>query len=380
MRIGISILLVLTTLGLVTIAEGSGIDDDQSGSRQALDVDKVEAKQRKEMCEYLTQAGRPPTEYIVSKFSRHDLVIVGENHQIHENCRLIADMIEMLYQRAGVRLLLSEFVRNRNTERLNGLLTAEKWNEQAILEIMRDWAWPTWGFKEYRDIFHAAWRCNQNRPEKATPFRVVGLDNDWDQWEYGWQKKSKMEQFQDRLAREEHLVAVAEREVFGAEQKALVHIGYSHSLTGHGLRFGTVLTKNHGDRVFQVVLHPELPARRGTAQLTKLLESLWNEAGAKPVGFDVKGSPLSVLRDRECVFWNYLKNGHFEELAQGYIVLAPVDKLNKVTWIPGFISEAQFERALAVALAARWTNKGECQTAEDLDRCMQQHFPGPGKD
>jgi len=362
--------LVAVGMALV-LAVGIGRAEDV----EPIDVDAVTPAQREAMCAYLKQAGKTPVQYVQGKFAEHDLVILGETHQVYETCRLVSDLVEPLYQRAGVRLLLTEFVRNRNSERLHELLTAETWDAEAVHDVMRDWAWPTWGFAEYRDILHAAWKVNRARPEGTAPFRVVGLDNDWNQYAYAWSGLSRKDKFENRMAREEHLVAVAEREAFAAKQKALVHIGFSHSLTGHGIRFGTVLTKNHGDRVFQVVMHSKLPARGGVAPLTGLLESIWVEAGSQPVGFDVVGSPLGMLRDRSCVFWNYLKNGRFQEMAQGYVLLAPVDALHKTTWIPGFINEAQFERARKVAVAARMAKEDEFDSAETLDACLQRLFP-----
>jgi len=369
------------SLALALLAAGGvGNAQDDEPRFPTVDVGQVSDEQRAEMDEYLAEAGRFPIEYVVSKFAGHDLVIVGENHQIHENCRFVADLIEPLYRQGEVRLLLSEFVRNRNTARLNELLTAAAWNEQGVLDVMRDWAWPTWGFQEYRDIYQAVWKVNRDREEGAPPFRVVGLDDEWDQYEYAWGGMSRTEKFESQVAREEHLVAVAEREEFAAEAKALVHIGYSHSFTNHGIRFGTVLTRNHGDRVFQIVLHPELPAQRGPAPLTRFLEDRWKEAGTIPVGFDVLGSPLGALRDEECVLWGYFANGRFEELAQGYVFLAPITEQHPTTWIPGFINEAQFERAYAVAQKARWARPGECGVPEELDACLQKCFPGPTED
>ena len=367
---------------LVTSTYAGGADgrvsEDEESTIRPIDVKTVTGAQREAMVDYLREKGRAPGKYILSKFTDHDLVIIGETHRMHENCRCISEVIAPLH-RAGVHLLLSEFVRNRNTERLNRLLTAKTWDADAIHEIMRDWAWPIWGFEEYRAIFHEAWKVNRDRPEGGPPFRIVGLDDEWDQWEYGWSDLSRKEKFEGRLKREEHLVAVAEKEVFEAKKKALVHIGYSHSLTGHGIRFGTVLTRNHGNRVFQVVLHSELPSRRGRTPLVAFLESLWKDAGAKPVGFDVMDSPLGGLRDKECVLWNYLKEGTFQEFALGYVFIAPLDDLNKATWIEGFIDEADFERARKVAIAAGMAKEDECETPQTLDACMQRLYPGPKK-
>jgi len=64
-------------------------------------------------------------------------------------------------------------------------------------------------------------------------------------------------------------------------------------------------------------------------------------------------------------------------LMQGYMYLRPLADLRKVTWVEGFINDAMFEKANAVAVKMRWAKKGECNNAAELDRKMAEHFPGP---
>ena len=79
-----------------------------------------------------------------------------------------------------------------------------------------------------------------------------------------------------------------------------MHVGYSLSITCHGVRLGTVLYKKYGDRLFQVMLHQKIGTLAGKpSHLTRLLERLYAAAGARPLAFDVKGTPFANLTDSQ---------------------------------------------------------------------------------
>ncbi len=300
--------------------------------------------------ESLQQNGKPAVDYLVAKFERHDLLLLGEEHGIRQNCGFIAASLEPLYHRAGVRVLATEFARTSNAERVEQLVNADEFDHDQALAIMRDYAWPTWGYQQYLDILEAAWRLNSTLPPDAEPFRVVPIDSGWSQHDLFYKNMSPVERFNVMMDRERHMTDVLKREVLSPGRKAITHVGFLHTLTAQGKRLGTVLRNEYGDRVAQVCLHHKFSDPRGASSVSRLIDRVFEEYDAGPVGFDVAGTPFAKLRDPRNQAFTFGGNRTFAELAEGYIVLAPLDELRPVTWIDGFITEENFEEALEVAV------------------------------
>ena len=322
---------------------------------------------------YLSEAGRPPVDYIVHCFEKHDLVLLGEVHQIRENCLFVADLVRPCYERAGVRVLASEFVRQRDQERVDRLVLGERWDQKLSTALLRDLPWPTWGFAEYQSILRAVWRLNHSLDASAEKMCVVGIDSDWSQVEM-WRSESPSERFQLLVDREQTMVSALEEGAINPGLKAIVHLGWNHSITCQGIRCGTVLRKRYGKRVFQVALHQDF----GPAMRT-FLEALFAKRSGKAQGFDVVGSPFAKLRDSRSPLFRRVPRFGLSQLAEGYVFLARTSDLHKVSWIPGHIDPAHFEDARFIALKMKWIKKGECKSARDLDQRMGMLFPSPRK-
>jgi hypothetical protein len=246
------------------------------------------------------------------------------------------------------------------------------------LRISREYAWPTWGFREYMDILKSVWRLNSTLGGKD-PMRIVGLDSDWDQYE-NWCGKSRtaMEDFNDNLAREDHLAKTLET-ALETKDKALVHIGHAHSLVKFKPRFAQVLNEKYGDKVFQVTLHQDLPGNKGKMTLLPLIESAAKENGGAPVAFDVAGSPFGELSDAHCVYFKHPDIKTFADLAEGYVFLAPTRALSKVTWASDFIEENNYERAKGIALKMKWIREGEVSNPKELNEALSRRFNGESR-
>jgi hypothetical protein len=233
---------------------------------------------------------------------------------------------------------------------------------------------PLGGFREYLDIFRAAWQLNLSRPSDTPPFLVLGMDDEWDQLDQLTDKNPKSG-FEKRMAREKHLIRVVRSATFEKGQKAVVHVGRDHSITCQGERLGAVLSREYGDRLFQVVLHHEYQGRNQPAPMTSFLDAIFAESGAQPVGLDLRGSPFANLVDKECVYWLAVPSAGLADFAQGYVFLRPIADLTRVSWIDGFVDSSNFARALPVAEEMGWSTKGECSNPECLDGKMKKKFP-----
>jgi uncharacterized iron-regulated protein len=342
------------------------------GDSNAVVIEDVSQINTKPYVETLRTSGKPPMEYLVAKFKAHDLVLLGEEHGVRENCELVASVLEPLYRRAGVRVLATEFVRTSNSERVNRLVTGKAYDRDLSLAIMRDYAWPTWGYQEYMDILEAAWRLNASLPEDAEPLRIVPLDSDWSQHDLFFKHTSQRDRFDIMLERERHMVRTLDDQILTPGHKALVHLGYLHSIVSQGERVGTVLRKKHGDRVFQVCLHHRFSDPRSLSNVGKLIEKVVQESGDHPLGFDVVGTPFGHLHDPKNMAFTFGEKRTFDKLAEGYIVLKPVHKLHPVHWIDGFIVESNFKEALDVAEKMGQADPKRDDTPEKLDARLKK--------
>ena len=364
------------------------------GSIDVRDLDTLESDI---FLTYLQNNGKKPVDYIVDKFKNHDVVILGEIHEVQEVCIFIADLIEPLYYRANVTCFAMEVLKNKNTHLANQLVTGDTYDEELAVDILRDAAWPIWGFQEYIDILRAIWLLNQKIAPDSQKFMVLGMDSDWDAYDFfcgSWWRKG--DDFYKMIRRDKFMAKVVDREVLGKNIKALVQIGYAHSFTHYRMpaiqdekivrerasRFGGILYKKHQDRIFQVCLHqwhftPEIyigeePSRR--QPLGGFLEELFEMNNNAQVGFDVENSPFARLRDSESYLFTYQPYVVFSYIAQGYVFLKPLERLNKITWIKNFITDKNFDKARGICLQRDWIKTDECKTPEDLNVFLRKAF------
>ncbi len=133
--------------------------------------------------QYLEDHWQTPEEYVVSKFDNHDIVFIGEWHRILHDVELIHRLIPKLYE-AGIFNLGIEFANFVDQPKIDSLISSEIYDEQLANQIQFE-HWPWWGYKEYVDIYRAAWNLNKSLMEGSRPFRVIGLTQKTD-WSLVW--------------------------------------------------------------------------------------------------------------------------------------------------------------------------------------------------
>ncbi len=344
----------------------------------AIDVNDLAQSDNERFVTYLRERGRPPIEYVVGKFKKHDVVILGEVHRNRETCEFVSDLIDPLYHQAGVRYFAMEFLKHKNSPLANQLVTAETYDRELALRLFRDYG-EVWAFQEYMDILKAIWQVNRALPVGAQQLKVVGLDSDWDinVLRVGrpmWRIPGVILRM---TARDKFMAKVLDREVLQKGQKVCVHVGGGHDFTRYrqpmvrkgellaerSSRFGAILYEKHENRIFQIPVHP--------LHLGAFLEPLFAKNGNAPVGFDIEGSPLALLRDKKNYLFAHQKYAVFSDVAQGYVFLKPLEELHAVTWASGFVNEGNFER-FKEFLRRRGRMEEECRTPEELDERMQK--------
>lgn len=363
----------------LTLAEPQ-IQNNEPNQPHPIEVNDIKEANYSPYLSYLKEYSKTPVEYVVGKFKDHDIVILGEMHEQKENLELVRDLIEPLYHEAGVKCFAMETLKSKNIALVNRLVTSVEYDQQLALRIFRDQGWPTWGFKEYMDVIKAIWELNNKLPSKAQKVKVVPLSSDWDAYDIvsgAWTEA-------DEKAHDNHMAQILSSEVLEEGEKALVLIGYNHSFTHYKqprvkdgklvgeshARFGCILYKKYGDRIFQICLHLRQSKLTKSSELCTLvgfIETMLSLNGNQPVGFDIENSPFAQLRDRDNYYFAYQKDVLFSDIAQGYIFLKPLNKLSRVTWVNGFIDESNFERAKTIALKRGWIKPQECKTPQELD-------------
>ena len=337
--------------------------------------------------DYLRVKAQSPIDYVVEKFKDHDVVLLGEQHEIRENCKFFSDLIEPAYRRGGVRMFIWEFLKQKRSAEVNELLTAESFDEQRIVNIFRE-DYLYWGFQEYVDILRSVWVLNHSLHGGETRLKVAGMAPDVDVFTAMcgtlWQK---LPQIFTLLNAEQSYAAPIEA-ALDRHEKALVQVGYTHTFSeykqarivdGRMLgesthdRMGRLLKEKYGERVFQVSLHVrqdqvEPYTAKVTTPLIQFLETLYAENGDTAIGFDILNSPFALLRDTSGEYFKFQRYVTFSDIAQGYIILKPIEQLSCVKWITGFVDDSDFQHLRAYALQRKYIGESECKSPDQLDR------------
>jgi len=315
----------------------------------------------------------PPLEYLISKCNKHQVVILGEMHEIRDNLLFLIDAIPVLYERGKVTCIGLGVCNSEDNAKIERLVTAPEYDEKLALEIARSQNWGIWGFKEYWDVLRAVWELNQRVPRGQPKMRVIGIDRKMNAILF-FKKEKGMLKDPDELAafkkqlplfekRDQLMAEQIETEIISKGERGVVLVGNMHAFTHYRqpggkdgkfvsewARMGYILYEKHGEKIFQITLHLHYaspatvdPTYRGDKPvLTDLIEAIMERRGNVPVGFDVFASPLATIRDSGSYLFHYQPKVIFAEVCRGYIFLAPRKELGHCQWIKDFVSQEMF--------------------------------------
>jgi len=326
----------------------------------------LDAKIGAELKSYLDTHKQTPTDYVVSKFADHDVVILGEYHRIKENVTLIQELIPPCYIN-GVHTLATEFARREDQHLIDSLLSGTSYNETLARQITFN-QFSFWGFQEYVDIFKAAWQFNQTLPDSAPRFRILGM-NDSPEWSY---IQTEADRDNAEIKKKvwqgggEHLWAKVVTDAVASGEQVLVYCGIHHGFSGYEQpivndgkfirfeteRLGNFVKKTLGDRVMTVYLHAIWPPKDGYGGIYVYaadgqIDALMKELGPTyyPVGFDLQDTPFGLLTGENSVYSQGYENFTISKFADGWIFQCPISQYHGVTPIEGFINGNNYERA-----------------------------------
>jgi hypothetical protein len=337
-----------------------------AGCERGAGPPRLEPAAQATLATWLTDHGKPPTDYVVGSFGSHDVVFLGEVHRVKHDVLFVQALFEPLY-RAGIRTFATEFARREDQNRIDSLLAAPEWDERLARAIVFD-QFVEWGYQEYVNLFRAAWDLNHELEPRAPRFRVLGV-NDSPDWS---QVRTRRDLDDDAIKAkvwrgggERHWADVILNAV-GTGEKVLVYSGIHHAFTGfrHPIviggkrvnfedrRMGNYVFRALGKRAMTVFLHAPWPGVNGMddkwgypadGYIDALMLSL--PSGPRAVGFDLVESPFDSLQVRNTLYANGYDDFRLSTFCDGWIYTKPISAYQGVTPIRDWINTENVARA-----------------------------------
>jgi hypothetical protein len=316
------------------------------------------------MVSWLSQNGHSPADYVVSSFKDHDIVFLGEYHRVKHDPMFVQSLIPELYDN-GIYTLGMEFACAVDQDRIDRLIKAPRYNETLAIDILRN-QYYYWAYREYADIFRAAWKLNSKLSENAPRFRIVGLNiyTDYVKENCGTPEERKKETKTHALG-DRTMAETIKREILTKGGKALIYCGSHHAFTRYHqlwsaprgwqpsgldaelnakekedywyhIRTGNYILDEIGNRTMTIRLHGAWSSADHENYILPCKGTLDKVAIAydKPVAFDIRGSPFEDLGDPDCDYALSYDNLTLFDLYDGYIILSPITEFEPVTVIP----------------------------------------------
>jgi len=361
----------------------SGCNNDK------LPLPELAPEQSQALEAHLNAQRLPAADYVIAQFEDHDVVFLGEYHRIRRDVVFVQELIPRLHE-AGIHLLGLEFARWRDQPLIDSLLTAADYDESLARQIFWN-EWPWWGYREYVDLLHAAWRLNRQLPADAPPLRILGLnaEKDWshvrtpaDRSDPAIMRRVFPEGDADSV-----MAATVLREVVARGERALIYSGINHAYTRFGQpffddesgapagrnrgRMGNRVHARLGDRCCTIFLHSPWPPAGGYGQpyvypADGLIDAFFADHPPPPggLGFDTRGTPFGALPGRTSLWGR--ADGAFvvADYCDGWVFLGPLSACRGVSAIEDwFAAENRREAILQVS--------NPDPRVKDLDRSVE---------
>ena len=313
--------------------------------------------------EYIKTKGIEPSQYILDKCSLFSIVLLGEDHGVRENLLFVAGLIPKLY-RAGVLNIGMEFGASEDQEQLDLLVTADRYDERKARDIMFDYN-VGWAYREYTNIYKAAWIFNRRLPRDAKKFRILNMSYifDWSKFD-GQRSPGTMKKVFLKGPIDTYRADYIEREVLNRGEKVLILTGTPHAYLKSGLPgaaeqpvdaytssdLGARLYKKYPSKVFSIILHQPFEIedmRNSQLQLPPhlIIERAMKLLGNRPVGFDLRLIPEDPLTGSRS-FTSGPPDLGLSRLFGGYIFLRPIDQLTGCTIDKHFFEKKSWENIM----------------------------------
>jgi hypothetical protein len=361
------------------------------GSGDKLPLPALDSKLAGELRLWLDKNAVSPEEYVLSKFTDHDIVFLGEMHRVRHDPLLVQALIPSLH-RHGINTLGVEFICAREQAAVDSLLAGDSYDEKLANWIF--WKqWPWWGYQEYIDILRIAWQLNHGLKPAEPRFRVVGLNARMD-FSFRWSEEDRRnpelikKAFPDGTS-DEAMAQTIRREILAKGQKALVYSGMYHAFTRFHQpiiddktgaladtvtnRMGNRIYAEIDDRCFLIYLHYPWPAEAGYSApevypAGGAIDALFAKMppDKRRVGFDVKGSPFGLLAADSSLWGRAYPGFRLDMFCDGWIFQEALSQYEGVTVVPGWFNEQNRLEAISQIANVDPRVKNRDRTVESL--------------
>jgi hypothetical protein len=350
---------------------------------------------RNELFEFIVAAHQTAEEYVIGKFSDHDIIFIGEFHRIKQHVVLIQNLIPELYEN-GVYNLGIEYALYEDQPLMDSLLTSPTYDESIAYTLLFN-QYPFWGYQEYADLFRAAWMLNKNLQEGNRPFHIVGLNvkADWSHVTSSTDRDNPevLKAVWEKGSPDEFMAATIIAEFVEKNEKALIFSGTHHAFSEYKQpcmdpvtleflgsmenRMGNLIYERIGKRAITIMLHAPwinakgyehpyvYPADGIIDALLALLPRYYRN-----VGFDVKGTPFGSLPAKTSLYKFGCDNFTFADLCDGYICQCALSAYSGVTPIKNFITDETLEEAKRQSPNPAF--KADSITADDFNTAIRR--------
>ncbi|WP_294957238.1 ChaN family lipoprotein [uncultured Flavobacterium sp.] len=314
--------------------------------------------------QYLSNNKNTPEEYIASKFAQKDIILLSEEHRVKENLQFVKNLIPVLYQNKVYNLGM-EFGASENQAQLDSLISAPEYNKDLARKLMFNYN-SGWAFKGYTDLYEAAWSFNKSLPKSSKKFRILNLSYRYDWSSFSGQRTSeKMKKVFYKGNTETYRFSIVEKEIVTKREKILILTGDVHAFTKYKFPvydslgtdfirfedgyFGNQLYAKYPRLVYSVLLHKPFSNRPDTkpnliSPADGKIEIIMEKINNTPVGFDLADTPLGKLKDNSYYSMGY-QDFTLENFYDGYIFLAPINKLSGCDIDPKFLTASNWNEA-----------------------------------
>lgn len=306
-----------------------------------------------------------PQDYIVSQFTHHQIVIIGEFHRLRHDALLVQKVLPALYK-AGVYTLAIEFANYEDQASIDALTSARTYDERLARRIALNSlvSIGLGGYQEYCDLFKAAWALNQTLPPGDRKFRVLGLNDaiDWSSMKVTADRENpELRRLVLKDSSEKNWADRLSAEVISRNEKALVYCGIHHAFTGYQQpsaanrtfkgfitsRFGNHVYKILGKKAFTIYLHAPWYPRSGyeAEQLVLPADGMVDYLLAqlppdkRSLGFDTAGTPMGNFTGTSSIYQSGYEDFRLSDFCDGYICQGFLTDYQPSTPIAGFVNE-----------------------------------------
>ena len=344
--------------------------------RNLADVADVSEIKDSSLINWLNKYGEQPADYLIKAAANHQITLLGEIHENRDNLDFLNQMIGPLYYKSNIRVIAMEVIPALMNKKAEQLVNGKTYDSVLAMEIARGQCWKIWGWKEYWDILKTVWKLNHSLPEGAEKMRVVGLDGDWEMADIFlsgvandsrgkspfWEKLrilSSLKNMVNAGLRDNIMARNIEKEIIDKNQKAVVLIGFNHTLINYtnaivkdkkivalNPRFAVLLSQKYKDKFFQIELYQNLDLNEDNkvcgSSIDDLFDSVMKKRNLKPVAFTIASSPFEKIRDSCAMYFSRFPSVRYGDIAQALIFLKPYSEKEHCTWMQGYISDQMF--------------------------------------